>query len=224
MIINVAVYSTTIRFPSSAPENVSLPQQTSQTSNSANSTMYGNWKRYGESPPDFSSIRFQNDDSKESTNVMREEHIEKLISRGILQFALQLDRALSSEHYADIDDKSNVIFSPLSIAAALALVMLGAAGKTYKEIETVLGLGAGVDLSATGDELHYHFGRFIKQIEGYPDPVRSTHAAMAEAIFVQDGFLMKQRFTKLSKDIYGSEVLNLDFVRHSSEARDVINK
>jgi hypothetical protein len=226
MIINMAVSSTMIHFPSSTPGNDSVPQQTSQTSNSTNSTTYGNWKRYGESPPDFSSIRFQNDDSKESRNTMRENLIEKIISRGVLRFTLQMDFALYSDYiiHTDIDDKSNVIFSPLSIAAALALVMLGAAGRTYKEIETVLGLAAGVDLSASGDELHYHFGRFIKKIEDYPDASKSTYAAMAGAIFVQDGFLIKERFINVSKDTYGSEVLNLDFVGHSSEARDVINK
>jgi hypothetical protein len=219
-IFNMAV-SSMIQFPISTPGNVSMPQQMSQTSNSTKSTMYGNWmKRYGESHPDLSSIKFQNDESR---NVIRENLIEKIISRGILRFALQMDFALSSEDYTNTD-KSNVIFSPLSIAAALALVMLGAAGRTYKEIENVLGLASGIDLSASGDELHYHFGRFIKKIEDYPDAARSTYVAMAGAIFIQDGFPVKERFTKLSKDTYGSEVLNLDFVGHSGESRDAINK
>lgn len=223
-LIKMSVSSTMIHFPNSTSESVSASQQIPQTLNSLNATAYGNWKRHPQSPPNFTGIRFQNDDSKEISNVMRENLIDKMISRGVLRFALQMDFALSSEDYTNIDDKNNIIFSPLSIASALSLVMLGAAGRTYKEIETVLGLAAGVDLSGSGDELHYHFGRFLKKIEDYTDAGTSTYSAMAGAIFVQDGVKIKERFANVSKNIYGSEVLNLDFIGHSSEARDVINR
>lgn len=219
----MAVSSTTILYPTSIPGNISVPQQLPSTSNSTDSTMYRNrYGSYDESPPDFGKIKFQYDDS--SKNTVQESLIENIIARGVLQFALQLDFALSSEDYRNDDDMSNVVFSPLSIAAALTVVMLGAAGRTYTEIANVLGLAAGIDLVSRGDELHYHFGRYMKKIEDYPDTLKSTYVAMAGGVFVQDGFLIKERFANLSRDAYLSEVLSLDFFGHSTEARNVINK
>jgi serpin B len=217
--------STVIHFPSSTPGNLSVPEKMQPTLNSTNSTMYENWYRSnGDSLPDLSSIRFKNDGSNESRNIIRENLIEKLVARGVLRFALQMDFALSSEVYMDTGDISNVVFSPLSIAAALAMVMLGSVGRTYTEIANVLGFAAGINLSASSNELHYHFGRFIKKIEDYPNTPRSTYVAIAGAIFVQDGFPVKERFANLSKETYASEVQNLDFSGHNIEARDVINK
>lgn len=220
---DMAVSSTTIHHPSSIPGNISVPQQVPPSSNSTDSTMYRNgYGSHNESPPDFSSIKFKYDDN--SKNTVQENLIENIIARGVLQFALQLDFALSSEDYRNIDDMSNVVFSPLSIASALTVLMLGAAGRTYTEIANVLGLAAGIDLVSRGDELHYHFGRFIRKIENYPDAQKSTYVTMAGGVFVQDGFLIKERFANLSKDAYLNEVLTLDFSGHSSEARNVINK
>lgn len=217
--ISLAASSTTMNFMNSTPERLPDPQQMPPTSNSTNSTMYGIQYRNYVEHPDYSSIRFLNDDS--NRNTIRESLIEKIIARGVMQFALQMDFALSTDDYMNKGDKSNIVFSPVSIALAMALVMIGAAGRTYTEIANVLGLAAGVDLVSHGDEMHYHFGKFIKKIEEYADTPMVT---MAGGIFVQDGFPIKERFTNLSKGTYGSEVLNLDFIGHSSEARDIINK
>lgn len=202
----------------STTESLPVPQQMPPTSNTTNSTMYAiSYRNYVEHP-DYSSIRFQNDDG--SRNTVRETLVEKAIARGVMQFALQMDYALSTDDYMNKGDKSNIVFSPVSIALAMALVMIGAAGRTYTEIANLLGLAAGVDLVSHGDEIHYHFGKFIKKIEEYADTPMVT---MAGGIFVQDGFPLKERFTNLSKGTYESEVLNLDFTGHSSEARDIIN-
>ncbi|PNF43885.1 hypothetical protein B7P43_G02791 [Cryptotermes secundus] len=223
VIFDMAVTSTTIHHPSSIPGNISVPQQVPPASNSTDSTMYRHgYGSYNESPPDLSSIKFKYDDNNK--NTVQENLIENVIARGVLQFALQLDFALSSEDYRNVDDMSNVVFSPLSIASALTVLMLGAAGRTYTEIANVLGLAAGIDLVSRGDELHYHFGRFIKKVENYPDARKSTYVTMAGGVFVQDGFLIKERFANLSKDAYLNEVLTLDFSGHSTEARNVINK
>lgn len=221
LTFDMALSSTTSHYPSKIPGNIPMPQQVPSISNATESTIHGKQGSYGESP-NFSSIRFQNDDSSKTT--IQESLIENIIARGVLQFALQLDFALSSEDYRNSDDTSNVVFSPLSIAAALTVVMLGAAGRTYTEIANLLGLAAGIDLVSRGDKLHYHFGRFIKKIEDDPGAPKSTYIAMAGGVFVQDGFLIKERFANMSRDAYLNEVLNLDFAGHSGEARNVINK
>jgi serine protease inhibitor len=219
----MAISSTTNHYPGKILENIPVLQQVPPISNSTNSTAYEKrYGSYGEPPPNFSSIQFQYDDSNK--NTIQENLIENIIARGVLQFALQLDFALSSEGYRNSDDTTNVVFSPLSIAAALTVAMLGAAGRTYTEIANILGLAAGMDLVSRGDKLHYHFGRFIKKIEDYPSAPKSTYIALAEGVFVQDGFPIKERFANMSKDYYFNEVLNLDFAGHSNEARNIINK
>jgi hypothetical protein len=161
--ISVATSSTTMNFMNSTTESLPDPQQMPPTSNSTNSTMYGiSYRNYVEHP-DYSSIRFQNDDG--SRNTIRESLIEKVIARGVMRFALQMDYALSTDDFMNKGDKNNIVFSPVSIALAMALVMIGAAGRTYTEIVNMLGLAAGADLVSQGDEIHYHFGKFIKKIE-----------------------------------------------------------
>ncbi|PSN52045.1 hypothetical protein C0J52_04526 [Blattella germanica] len=190
----------------------------SPTTHISNSTAVS--PRYGEIP-DITGIKFQYEDSREVGNTIWDNHVEKIIARGILQFALQMDYVLRESDKSHTYD--NLVFSPVNIASALAMVMLGSAGKTFEEITTVLGLVSGVDISANSDEVHYHFGKLIRKLQAHPGEAMSTYIAMAGGVFVQEGYPVEVKFLHQIWEIYGSEILSLDFSRHSSEAKDVIN-
>lgn len=67
---------------------------------------------------------------------------DKLISRAIGRLSLEMENAVLKSGHGE-----NIVFSPLSIACALGLVLLGAQGVTYKEVANLLGVSTGVDLT-----------------------------------------------------------------------------
>ena len=155
-------------------------------------------KRYGEIPPDASGIRFQYEESAEVGNRIWNTHLEKLISHGILQLALQLQYVLSTNEYKEVSN-NNLVFSPANIAAALAMVMLGSAGTTFTEIANVLGLLSGLDVGTNSDEIHYQFGRLIRKLQAHPNEQMSTAVTIAGAVFVQSGYPIDENFSANNK-------------------------
>jgi serine protease inhibitor len=67
----------------------------------------------------------------------------------------QLDVALRQQN--ENLRNSNVVFSPLSIASVLALVLLAAEGRTKDEVSHVLGL------RAVSDETHLLYGNLLNE-------------------------------------------------------------
>lgn len=55
---------------------------------------------------------------------------------------LDMERVIRSQ----VNKNDNVVFAPLSIVGALALVLLGADGSTKKELTTFMGIAAGRNL------------------------------------------------------------------------------
>nr|CAD7258877.1 unnamed protein product [Timema shepardi] len=115
-------------------------------------------------------------------------HVERLISRGILQLALRLQETLPA-------NDENVIYSPLSISGALNQVWLGARGRTAIEVAEVLGLSSDLE-----------------------------RESVLDALFLQEGYPVLRGFAELSRDLYRSEVLAVDFSGHASDAQAQINK
>ncbi|KAJ9578961.1 hypothetical protein L9F63_024934 [Diploptera punctata] len=179
--------------------------------------------RYGEITSDRSIIRFQYEESAEVGNAIWDSHIEKIISHGILQLALHLQYVLRTNEYKE-QLKDNLVFSPTNIAAALAMVMLGSAGKTYTEIANVLGLLSGVDVSANSDEIHYNFGRLLRKLQAHSYEQMPTTVTIAGAVFVQTGYPIEETFYRKIWDTYASEIINVDFYSHNNEAKEVINR
>lgn len=80
------------------------------------------------------------------------------IAHGVLRFAQNLSRQITSSY------RKTTIFSPLSIISALALLMLGAKGRSYAELSSVFGLADSV-------KLHEQFGLMLQDVQ---QPTRQT--------------------------------------------------
>ncbi|XP_070151687.1 serine protease inhibitor 28Dc isoform X2 [Polyergus mexicanus] len=151
-------------------------------------------------------------------------HVNNIISRGLMKFSLDLNRAIyNTKDTSMANQRENVIFSPLSIAVALSLVLLGSAGRTFDEVSRVLGLESGVDISQHSEIVHQTFGQLLDianyRIEGSNKP----RVDSASGVFVQEGYPIRPEFRAISMDVYKSEVINLDFERKGKEAKDIIN-
>lgn len=146
------------------------------------------------------------------------------ISQGVLRFALNMDEAVSVARSRSVPgSRENVVFSPLSVAATLALVLLGSAGKTFEEVSTILGFDRGLDISRNSEAVHQMFGQLISAIgsgAGLPGLPETT---FANGLFVQDGYPIRSEFKAAGEQIYNSEVINVDYQNSGTRAQKVLN-
>ncbi|CAL1676611.1 unnamed protein product [Lasius platythorax] len=150
--------------------------------------------------------------------------VNDIIARGIMKFSLDLDKAIyNTQGTSAANHRENVIFSPLSVAVALSLVLLGSAGRTFDEVSRVLGLETGIDISKHSEIVHQTFGQLLDianyRIEGSNKP----RVDSASGVFVQKGYPIRPEFRAISENVYKSEVINLDFERKGKEAEETIN-
>lgn len=134
------------------------------------------------------------------------------------------------------------VFSPVSIACALSLLLLGARNETRRELLQVLNFNPNEqDIHA----IHRQYGKMLREVASTaPDaqPVswrendrcsddddddykqESQVIHLANAIFVQRNLPIKSRFIELSRVFYNSSVLELDFVNNPESCAFDINR
>jgi serpin B len=97
------------------------------------------------------------------------------------------------------EKEGNVVLSPYSVAAALAMVREGARGATADEMARVLG-AAPPAVDAVGSRLD-----------------------VANSVWLQSGFAVKPDYTSLLQSRYGAVAEQVDFQRATEQARQRIN-
>lgn len=169
--------------------------------------------------------------AEESSNW--EKHVDNVISRGVLRMSLELDMALRKEPGKS---DSNVIFSPVSIASALALVLLGSGGRTFEEAARVMGVASGVEIASRPHLIHEQFGRLLDKFSylhlisrnSLPGNVGNKYfdgleLTAASGVFVQDGIPIAPTFRRVANAAYHSDVVSVDFQKKGEEAQKTIN-
>ncbi|XP_054674053.1 serpin B12 isoform X2 [Grus americana] len=166
------------------------------------------------------------------------------ISRPITEFCLDLYNKLNRNA-----EDTNIIFSPMSISVALALVHLGAKNNTAAQIEKVLhvrkaagrmSLRSELETAAPemepkqsqerqpspsqcnkdGDLNHKAFQALLLQLQ---DLGKSYVLTLANNLFIQQGFELQQQFLMCTKELYGAMLQTVDFKGALEAARIKIN-
>ena len=120
----------------------------------------------------------------------------------------------------------NLFFSPYSIAAALAMVRAGAAGKTRGEFDQVLGA---VDYGALGKELARRSELTPTQknhLQYMPEATPEAfgcHLTVANALWRQKGYPVKPDYVDALKSGMGAEIGEADFQGAKAAAVRAIN-
>ena len=114
----------------------------------------------------------------------------------------------------DADTEKDYIVSPLSMQILLGMILDGAQGATADEICSVLGYGAGET-----DAVNEFCQSMLTQL---PELDRKTTLTMANAIFVDDGWPLRDTYKKTVGLYYGAEIANLDFSDNAGSLK-VIN-
>ncbi|XP_044748515.1 serine protease inhibitor 28Dc isoform X2 [Coccinella septempunctata] len=143
------------------------------------------------------------------------------ISTGLMKLTVAVNKVITSQ---SSNQYNNIVFAPVSMAASLALVLLGSNGKTYQEISTLLGFATGVpDLDKKSQIVHEQFGKMIVKLEKTSGFIIGSQVNFATAIFVQNNFPIRNIYKNTAESIYQSEVLNLDFQQNPVHAQKSIN-
>ncbi|XP_010604987.1 serpin I2 [Fukomys damarensis] len=113
------------------------------------------------------------------------------------EFAVDLYQAIC------LSQKNNVVFSPLGTTLALAVVHLGAKGKAQQQIRQTLKLQD----PATGEEfsvLKSFFSAIAEKKEEFT-------FNLANALYLQEGFTVKEQYLHGNKEFFQSSVKLVDF-------------
>ncbi len=131
----------------------------------------------------------------------------KALVNGNNRFACDLYGRLRAE-------KGNVFFSPSSISTALAMTYGGARGDTGKQMADVLHF----DLAQ--DQLHLAFSALRDRLNVND---KDMEVRIANRLWGQTGYKFLPAYLELTKDRYGAELGEVDFVHQSEAARQAIN-
>jgi serpin B len=113
-------------------------------------------------------------------------------------------------------DRGNLIFSPYSISTAVGMVYAGARGQTAQQIADVFHFGL------PADRLHSAYGSLIRDLNGAHRT--GYDLSVANRLWGQDGFPVRQPFLDTIRNHYGAELGRLDFARDTENSRQTINR
>ncbi|XP_038248749.1 leukocyte elastase inhibitor [Dermochelys coriacea] len=133
----------------------------------------------------------------------------KKLSNANTRFALDLFRKLN-----ETNATGNIIFSPISISAALAMVLLGARGDT----ETQLLKTFHFDVV---EELHSRFQTLTSDINRSG---ASYLLKLANRLYGEKTYSFLADFLTKTQKLYGANLATVDFLLASDEARKQINQ
>ncbi|EDW63979.1 serine protease inhibitor 28Dc [Drosophila virilis] len=159
------------------------------------------------------------------------------IARHILTFAQNLSKQINSSN------RKTTVFSPLSIMSALALLLLGAKGRSYTELIAVFGQSDMV-------KLHEQFGLMLQDVQQPTRQTTSPHRQLdawhsnsirrslrtyprnrnapqevhvANGLFLQYGYSLNPDYRQAIMEIYKSDLQTLDFQRSPAISKYNIN-
>ncbi|XP_026677956.1 serpin B7-like isoform X2 [Diaphorina citri] len=120
---------------------------------------------------------------------------------------LDMERAIRSV----MTKNQNVVFAPLSIVGALALVLLGSDGQTKDELTHFMGVATGRSLSNKTDTIHKSLGAYFAALRPKPGSPVVADVRVANGIFYEDRYMIKKQYAQLAEELYQSEIFRLDF-------------
>lgn len=148
------------------------------------------------------------------------------VATGINGFGLELHRRLADP------DTGNVLTSPWSIASALAMTYVGAAGETRAEMAKTLHLGedeaanhAGIAaIAADLAELARASRERVENPDRRGGPETPLQIVTANRLFGQAGQPFEKPFLALLENTYAAPLEQVDFIRQAEAARSRINE
>ncbi|XP_057373553.1 leukocyte elastase inhibitor-like [Daphnia carinata] len=140
------------------------------------------------------------------------------IPTAMLSLALDMGRCKGN---AENDCATNTVFSPLSIASTLTMLLMGSSGNSYNQLRTALGYHDNAnDLDING-AYKFLMDR-AKRLD--VDAGSSILFNIANGLFSQKQSRFTDDYINKAKEYYHSEVSELDIIRNPYGSANIINK
>ncbi|CAL4934742.1 unnamed protein product [Urochloa decumbens] len=142
------------------------------------------------------------------------------------RFALCLAAALSSPSPSTSppSDKTNVVFSPLSLHVALSLLAAGSGGATRDQLLAALGgLGDGDPAQAAADSLHALAEQVAHLVMADGSVAGGPRIEFADAVFVDKSLKLKPAFEEMAVGKYKAETHSVDFQNQAAQVVGQVN-
>uniref|UniRef100_A0A0D9XQJ0 Serpin domain-containing protein n=1 Tax=Leersia perrieri TaxID=77586 RepID=A0A0D9XQJ0_9ORYZ len=137
---------------------------------------------------------------------------------GMTAFALRLAKHLSdADAAAGSGNNKNIVFSPVSLYAALALVAAGARRSTLSELLALLG-------AASLDELTESVRRAVEVALADESASGGPRVAYACGVWHDEEFTLKPPYRDAAVESFKAEVCAANFLKQPKESRKKINK
>ncbi|RQG99995.1 serpin family protein [Natrarchaeobius oligotrophus] len=152
-----------------------------------------------------------------------DDHLEELV-RGNAAFAAELLR-----RFADEEPNANHLFSPVSLATALAMARAGARGETATQLSETLAFPPEDDLHPAVGALLYDLNAraedaaapsLVDRIRGG----REFDLTVATALWGQAGYPYREAFLETLESNYGAGLREVDFAGDADGARSSVNE
>ncbi|KAG3260438.1 alpha-1-antitrypsin-like protein CM55-MS [Ictidomys tridecemlineatus] len=133
------------------------------------------------------------------------------IAPNLAEFALSLYRVLAHE-----SNTTNIFFSPVSIATALASLSLGTKADTHTQIME----GLGFNLTEISEaDIHQGFQHLLQNLN---KPNSQLQLTTGNGLFIDHNLKLLDKFLEDVKNLYHSEAFSTDFT-NTDEAKKQIN-
>jgi serpin B len=143
------------------------------------------------------------------------------VSDSVNAFGLGLYRELLGA--GTFEPGANAVFSPASIALALAMARAGARGDTAAQMDDVLGVGSWDELAAGLNALDQALASRNATWTDYDDAQRAVALRIANASFGQRGWTIEPDFLDAIAAAFGSGLQLVDYIADPGAARQTIN-
>jgi serpin B len=136
--------------------------------------------------------------------------------------AVNATNSLALKLLGRLGGDGNLVFSPYSIEAALAMVDQGAAGSTAAEIRHVLGGSGGVFLGESNRALSDSLSASVTPPQG-GSAKDAAQLLVGNGLWVQQGLALASPFTSDLSQNFGAAPQTVDFAHNAPGARQAIN-
>jgi len=136
---------------------------------------------------------------------------------GNSQFATDLYAEISEKENETPEHDGNLLVSPYSVSTALAMTFAGAKRQTEAEMAEVM------HFNLPQQQLHPAFAQLIAKLDK-PGIQRPYQLSVANRLWGQQDYRFLAEFLQTTRQHYGAELAEVDFVGHNAEARKTINR
>ena len=141
-----------------------------------------------------------------------------LVSNPVPSTPADAVNALAADLYHELaESEENLVFSPLSISAALAMVYAGAESETAAEMAEVL------HFPESSEEFHAEFGELLDSLNE-ADGLEGLDLNVVNSLWKQFNFPFSPQYLELIQQSYDSSMNDVDYVNETEAARQAINQ